>query len=54
MGRYYGDGRSIRLKLATNLVLGVLLSSIGALCFAPMDNQVAVEMENGGIYRSAG
>ena len=54
MSKHYGESRSIRLKLATNLVLGVLVLSVGALCLAPIENEAAAEVENSQIYRSAG
>ena len=54
MGNYETERQSIRRKVTTNLILGVLLTSIGALCLAPLENQVAMEVENGGVYRSAG
>ena len=45
---------TIRLKIATNLVLGVLVLSIGTLCIAPLENEAVAEVENSKIYRSAG
>ena len=44
-------GQSIRLKLATNLVLGVLILSIGALCLSPMQESVSTKSENANLYR---
>ena len=41
MGKSSANMRSIRLKLATNLVMGVLTFSIGALCLAPMEENVS-------------
>ena len=46
-------GQAIRLKLATNLVLGVLILSIGALCLAPMQESVSTKLENKNIHRCA-
>jgi peptidoglycan/xylan/chitin deacetylase (PgdA/CDA1 family) len=46
-------GQTIRLKLATNLVLGVLILSIGALCLSPMQESVSTKSENANIYRQA-
>ncbi len=50
----YLNGRTIRLKLATNLVLGVLIVSIGALCLAPMENEAVSGNESQVLYDSAG
>ena len=47
------SNRSIRFNVATNLVLGVLILSIGALCLAPMDVATEAEGETFEIYRSA-
>ena len=44
-------GVAIRLKLATNLVLGVLICSIGALCLSPMEEGVSAKTESGELYR---
>ena len=46
-------GQAIRLKLATNLVLGVLILSIGALCLAPMQESVSTKFEDKNIHRCA-
>lgn len=54
MSKNYGDAHSLRLKLATNLVLGVLVLSVGALCLAPIENDVVAKVESSEIYRSAG
>ena len=54
MNKKLGESRSVRLKIATNLVMGVLVLSIGALCLAPIENEVAAEVESSEIYRSAG
>lgn len=45
--------QSIRMKLATNAVLGVLILSLSALCLAPMEESVAAETEGTKIYRHA-
>lgn len=42
------------MKIATNLALGVLVLSVGALALAPMDEEITVEGEKAEIYRSAG
>ncbi len=44
---------AIRSKIATNLVLGVLILSVGALCLSPVEESVSVKGENAEIYRSA-
>lgn len=54
MSENRGESRSVRLKLATHLVLGVLVLSVGALCLAPIENEVVAEVEGSQIYRSAG
>ena len=41
---------ALRLKIASNLVLGILVLSIGALCFAPAEKSVSVDA-NTEIYR---
>ena len=41
-------------KIASNLVLSVLVLTIGVLCLAPMEKSVMVEGEETKIYRSAG
>ncbi len=45
---------TVRLNVATNLVLGVLVLSIGALCLAPINETVTTDGEDLGIYRNAG
>lgn len=44
---------SIRMKLATNLVMGVLVLSVGALCLAPLEESVTAKTEGVEIYRFA-
>ena len=44
-------GGAIRLKFATNLVLGILIFSIGALCLSPMQESVSAKTEQGELYR---
>ena len=41
----------IRVKVATNLVLGVLILSLGALCLAPMEESVSAQTDTQKIYR---
>lgn len=43
-----------KLSLATNLVLGLLVLSVSALCFAPTNNAITTESDNAELYRSAG
>jgi len=43
--------QSIRFNVATNLVLGVLVLSIGTLCLAPTENAIKTEGEKTEIYR---
>ena len=45
--------RKIRMKLATNLVLSVLVLSVGALCLAPVEENVSL-LDEQTLYRSAG
>ena len=45
---------TIRMKLATNVVLSVLVLSFGALCLAPMEESVSAQTEKINIYRQAG
>lgn len=46
--------QSLKLKIASNLVLGVLVLSIGALCLASQTDEVTANGEDTEIYRSAG
>ena len=41
-------------NVATNLVLGMLVLSVGALCFAPTNNAITTDGDNAELYRSAG
>ncbi len=47
------DGKALKLKIATNVVLGVLVLSVGALCLAPNGGEIAVGKEEE-VYRRAG
>ncbi len=49
--RFYTKG--LKLKIATNCVLGFLVLSVGALSFAPVKNAVAVEGREDRAYRCA-
>ena len=46
------ESRSLGLKIVSNLVLSVLVLSVGALCLAPMANSVTVDADTE-IYRSS-
>ena len=43
----------VPMKIATNLVLGVLILSVGALCLSPIDENVVTEGQGSDLYRSA-
>lgn len=43
-----------KINAISNLVLGMLVLSIGALCLAPTDNAITTESDNAELYRSAG
>lgn len=45
---------NIKMKIATNLVLGVMVLSIGALCLAPADKGITVGGESPQPYYHAG
>ncbi len=45
---------ALKMKLATNVVLGVLVCSVGALCLAPQNGAVTANGEKQELYRSAG
>ena len=53
MKRNSADNRSLRMNIATNLVLGVLVLSIGSLCLSPITDNVAAEMDGAELYRFA-
>ena len=44
---------TIRIKVITNVVLGVLLLSLGALSLAPIEESVSAQTEGQTIYRCA-
>lgn len=46
--------QSLRLKIASNVVLGVLVLSVGALCLAPMEKGIETQGNESNIYRFAG
>ncbi len=43
-----------KFNVVSNLVLGMLVLSIGALCLAPTNNAITTESDNAELYRSAG
>ncbi len=43
-----------KLGAVSNLVLGVLVLSVGALCFAPMNSVITTDGDDVELYRSAG
>jgi len=45
--------QTLRMKIATNTVLGVLILSIGSLCLAPTDQALKTEGVKAEMYRSA-
>ncbi|MBR2374667.1 MAG: polysaccharide deacetylase family protein [Clostridia bacterium] len=47
------DRSAFKVNVVTNLVLGALIVSVGALCFAPMDEDVTAEVAGAEIYRYA-
>ncbi len=47
------DHNALRMKIATNVVLGVLVLSVGALCLSPLESEVNANGESQ-TYRSAG
>ena len=49
----FSDRRSLKINVATNLVLGVLVLSVGALCLAPAESATQSGGEGTEIYRSA-
>ena len=46
--------QALRLKIASNLVLSVLVLSIGALCLASPESEVTADGKHTELYRSAG
>lgn len=45
--------RSVKFNVATNLVLGVLVLSVGALCLSPVEDTAYTSGDGSEIYRSA-
>lgn len=48
------DTKNLSIKVLSNVVLGVLVLSVGALCLSPLQKEVTTEGEETKIYRSAG
>lgn len=53
MKKQGNEAQSIRLKLATNIVMGVLIFSIGALCLSPIEESVSADTNGTELYRYA-
>lgn len=51
MVKGFRNNRRLKLKIATNIVLSVLVLSIGTLCLAPIEDSVTAEVEGSEIYR---
>lgn len=47
------QNRSLLMKIASNLVLGVLIVSVGVLCLSPTGENVVTDGEGSKLYRSA-
>lgn len=48
------SSQALRLKIAGNIVLGVLVLSVGTLCLAPIEKDLEAQGKEANIYRSAG
>lgn len=48
-----GNAYALKMKILSNLVLSVLVFSVGVLCLAPIKNNVTTEGNQTEIYRSA-
>ena len=48
------NGNSLKINIATNLFLGVLVLSIGVLCLSPTEPSIVTEGDEPQIYRNAG
>ena len=46
--------RTLSLKILSNLVVGVLIFSVGVVCLSPLPKNVTTESKKETIYRSAG
>lgn len=53
MSKSFKDKKSLQMKIVSNLILGVLVLSVGALCLSPIDESVSAEVEGAELYRSA-
>ncbi|MBO5412522.1 MAG: polysaccharide deacetylase family protein [Clostridia bacterium] len=47
------DRTTFKINVVTNLILGTLLVSVGALCFAPIGESITAETAGAEIYRYA-
>ena len=47
------DNHTLRLKIATNLVLSTLVFSVGVLCLSPFDESVSADIDEIQLYRCA-
>ena len=45
--------RAVKVKIVSNLVLGVLILSIGTLCLAPIQEEPVIDLSSAEIYDSA-
>ena len=45
--------RALKVKIVSNLVLGVLILSIGTLCLAPIEEEAVIDLNGAEIYDSA-
>lgn len=48
------DFNALRMKITTNLILGVLVLSVGALCLSVSEKNISADGKESAIYRSAG
>ena len=48
------DSGVLRTKIATNLILGILVVSVGSLCLSATDTGISADGNEIGLYRSAG
>lgn len=48
------DNNALRLKIATNVVLSVLVLSVGALCLSTAETNISTDGKEAELYRSAG
>ena len=53
MGKRSFDKKTLQMKIVSNIVLGSLILSVGALCFSPLDERVSAENIGAEVYRCA-